>query len=83
MQQKGIGMATQRLATVHTQNSVPALGRRPWVEAAAVAAVIALGVGVRLFRLGQWSFWPDEIFSFGTCPDGFNNSILLRSLQLI
>ena len=73
-------MATQRLATVHTQNSVPAISRKPWVEAAAVAAVMVLGAGLRLFRLGQWSFWPDEIFSFGTRPDGFNNSILLRSL---
>ena len=41
---------------------------------------MVLGVGLRLFRLGQWSFWPDEIFSFGTRSDGFNNSILLRSL---
>lgn len=45
-----------------------------------MAAVLVLGASLRLFRLGQWSFWPDEIFSFGTRSDGFNNSILLRSL---
>lgn len=41
---------------------------------------MVLGMGVRLFRLGQWSFWPDEIFSFGARADGFNDSVLLRSL---
>jgi len=41
---------------------------------------MVLGMGVRLFWLGRWSFWPDEIFSFGARADGFNDSVLLRSL---
>ncbi len=80
MQQKGAGLAIQQSVGLPQQSSAPALGRRPWVEAAAVVAVVVLGLGVRFFRLGQWSFWPDEIFSFGTRSDGFNDSILRRSL---
>jgi hypothetical protein len=45
-----------------------------------VAAITAAGCAVRFFRLGAWSFWPDEIFSFGTKADGFNDSLLRRSL---
>lgn len=73
-------MSTQRFAVVQKQSGTPALRHRPWLEAAAVAAVIVLGMGVRLFWLGRWSFWPDEIFSFGARADGFNDSVLLRSL---
>jgi hypothetical protein len=73
-------LAVEQFAAIDQQSSAPVPGRKPWVEVTAVATIVALGFGLRFFRLGKWSFWPDEIFSFGTRSDGFNDSILRRSL---
>jgi hypothetical protein len=49
-------------------------------EVLLVAALFLVAIAVRFFRLGDWSFWPDEVFSLGTKSDGFNDSLLRRSL---
>lgn len=51
-----------------------------WAEALFVAALFLCALAIRFFRLGDWSFWPDEAFSLGTKSDGFNESLLRRSL---
>lgn len=33
-----------------------------------------------MLRLGEWSFWPDEFFTISGKEDGFNYSLLRRSL---
>jgi 4-amino-4-deoxy-L-arabinose transferase-like glycosyltransferase len=50
------------------------------IEILAVALLTLLALGLRLFHIGAWSFWPDEVFSFGLKSDGFNDSLLRRSL---
>jgi len=50
------------------------------IEVLVAAGMFCLALAARLFRLGQWSFWPDEVFSFGAKSDGFNDGLLLRSL---
>ena len=42
--------------------------------------LILVAGGLRLYRLGEWSFWEDELFSTGFIEDGFNFSIWRRSL---
>lgn len=54
--------------------------RRLWAEALLLTGIFGLGLALRFFRLDQWSFWPDEVFSFGLKSDGFNDSWLRRSL---
>lgn len=58
----------------------PAAIQEGQIEALAAIVLFCLALAVRLFRLGQWSFWPDEVFSFGTKSDGFNDGLLLRSV---
>lgn len=50
------------------------------IEVSLITAIALLGVLLRFFHLGTWSFWTDEVFSFGTKSDGFNDSLLRRSL---
>jgi mannosyltransferase len=73
-------MEVDRYTLAQQPNRIVAVVRRPWIEAAAVAAILFLAIGLRFWHLGSWSFWPDEIFSFGTASDGFSDSILRRSL---
>jgi hypothetical protein len=52
----------------------------PAIEYGLLAAVTLLAGGLRIFRLGEWSMWGDEIFTLGSQPDGFIQS---TSTQLI
>ena len=47
---------------------------------AILAAVTLLGACLRFYRLGEWSFWRDEIFTLGTRADGLHISFLGESL---
>ena len=53
---------------------------RPLYEG--VLLLIATGVAVilRFYRLGTWSLWGDEVFTLTGKEDGFNFSLLRRSL---
>jgi mannosyltransferase len=73
-------LAIKQFVGLHHQSSAP--GLRPWFEPAAVTAVVTLGIALRLYGLGKWSFWPDEIFSFGMRSDGLSEGFLRRSLAI-
>lgn len=49
--------------------------KRVWssaaVQYAALAAVTLLALGLRLFRLGEWSFWIDEVLTVNYVLDGY------------
>jgi hypothetical protein len=49
-------------------------------EAIVLGLIVVVGFALRFFRLETWSFWPDELFSIGTRPDGFTENPLWRSL---
>lgn len=49
----------------------------PYLLLVLITLIAAL---LRLYRLGQWSFWEDELFSIGFAEDGFNYSVWRRSL---
>jgi len=47
----------------------------------ALLAVITLAAALlRFYKLGEWSFWGDEVFTISLKEDGFNYSIWRRSL---
>jgi mannosyltransferase len=49
-------------------------------EFSLLAGITLVAAVLRFYKLGQWSFWGDEIFSVGFQEDGFNYSFLRRSL---
>jgi dolichyl-phosphate-mannose-protein mannosyltransferase len=49
-------------------------------ELSLLAVITVIAAVLRFYKLGDWSFWGDEIFSVGFKEDGFNYSFLRRSL---
>jgi hypothetical protein len=49
-------------------------------EFSLLAGITLVAALLRFYKLGDWSFWGDEIFSVGFEEDGFNYSFLRRSL---
>jgi hypothetical protein len=54
--------------------------RRLGSPLAILAAVTLAGAALRFYKLGEWSFWKDEIFTLGTKADGLHISFLGESL---
>ena len=49
-------------------------------EVTLLALITLVGALLRFYKLGEWSFWGDEVFTIGAKEDGFNFSIWRRSL---
>jgi mannosyltransferase len=47
-----------------------------------LAGITLLAALLRFYKLGEWSFWSDEVFSISGREDGFNYSIFRRSISL-
>ncbi len=45
-------------------------------------AIALAGALLRVYKLGEWSFWGDEMFTVGGREDGFNYNFLRQSLSL-
>lgn len=73
-------MTTPLLRRLDESDAVPIARQYAWIEALLLGAILLLAITIRFYRLGEWSFWPDEVFSLGTKSDGFNESLLRRSL---
>lgn len=54
----------------------------PAVNSLALAVIIVVAVVLRFYKLGDWSFWGDEMFTVGGREDGFNYSLFRRSLSM-
>jgi mannosyltransferase len=52
------------------------------LESALLFSITLVALFLRIYKLGEWSFWGDEVFSIGTKEDGFNYSIWRRSLAV-
>lgn len=46
---------------------------KPWQEGVLLLAIIGIATLLRLYRLGEWSFWFDELFSLQVSLDLFHN----------
>ena len=47
-----------------------------------LALIIFIGAALRFYKLGEWSFWSDEMFTVEGKEDGFNYTFLRQSLSL-
>lgn len=48
----------------------------------ALFLIVVIAAALRLYKLGEWSFWGDEMFTVGGREDGFNYNLLRQSLSL-
>jgi mannosyltransferase len=53
---------------------------RPWFSLILLICITALAAGLRIFKLGEWSFWIDEIFTINRAMTQYSNfeSIVLN-----
>jgi mannosyltransferase len=50
------------------------------VELSLLGLIIAFAAILRFYKLGEWSFWGDEAFTVSSKEDGFNYTLIRRSL---
>jgi predicted membrane-bound mannosyltransferase len=55
---------------------------RPIVAPLGLLAITLTGAFLRIYKLGEWSFWGDEMFTVSGREDGFNYSLFRQSLSL-
>ncbi len=55
---------------------------RPGIEYYSLGVIVVAAALLRFFRLGEWSFWGDEIFSLGGRSDGFVESTTVQLIHL-
>jgi mannosyltransferase len=48
----------------------------------AVLLIVLIAAVLRFYKLGEWSFWGDEMFTVGGREDGFNYTFLRQSISL-
>ncbi|MEW6400594.1 MAG: glycosyltransferase family 39 protein, partial [Chloroflexota bacterium] len=58
------------------------ISSQPSVIFAYLVAITLTGTFLRVYKLGEWSFWGDEMFTVGGQEDGFNYNLLRKSLSL-
>lgn len=54
----------------------------PYYQYFLLILITLLAAILRFYRLGEWSFWGDEVFTVGGREDGFNYTIARQSLSL-
>ena len=55
--------------------------RQPLTVYLCLLCITGGGALLRMYKLGEWSFWGDEMFTVGGWEDGFNYSPLRKSLS--
>ena len=58
------------------------ISQAPLFVPMSLLAITVAGACLRLYKLGDWSFWGDEMFTVSGEEDGFNYSLLRKSLSL-
>ena len=54
---------------------------RPYYQLLLVISLTIFAAFLRFFKLGEWSFWGDEVFTLGSKPDGFLRSLSTSFIQ--
>jgi hypothetical protein len=52
----------------------------PRAEVILLILLCLVGFGLRFYKLGEWSFWVDEVFTVSFREDGFNYNLFRQSL---
>jgi mannosyltransferase len=66
-----------RLQTSQIKNEITALASRPWMQYVWLAVITLFAAALRLYRLGEWSFWIDEIYTINHATRHFGSSELI------
>lgn len=56
---------------------------RPIVVPLCLLVIMLVGVLLRTYKLGEWSFWGDEMFTVSGKEDGFNYTIFRQAISLV
>src|SRR5262245_52030241 len=56
--------------------------KKPAFQYLVVTLIVLVAAFLRFYKLGEWSFWGDEMFTVGGREDGFNYSLLRQSISL-
>jgi Dolichyl-phosphate-mannose-protein mannosyltransferase len=59
-----------------------AIEKNSLIEYSILAGITIIAMALRFYKLGEWSFWGDEVFSISGRPDGFFLSLSVRLIQL-
>jgi mannosyltransferase len=66
-----------RLRTSPIKNEITALVSKPWMQYGWLAVIILFAAALRFYKLGEWSFWIDEIFTINHAIRHFSTVELL------
>jgi hypothetical protein len=55
---------------------------QPIFVSVSLLVITFVGAFLRIYKLGEWSFWGDEMFTVGGYEDGFNYNLIRQSLSL-
>ena len=65
------------IRTGQIKNEITALAGKPWMQYVWLFLITAFAAALRFYRLGEWSFWIDEIFTINHAVRHFSNAELL------
>jgi 4-amino-4-deoxy-L-arabinose transferase-like glycosyltransferase len=70
-----------RLRAGQIQQEITALAGKRWMQYLGLAVITLLAAGLRFYRLGEWSFWIDEIFTINHAMSHFSTiELLLKNI---
>ena len=66
-----------RPRTGHVNDQITILASKPWMQYVWLAVITLFAAALRFYRLGEWSFWIDEIFTINHALSHFSTTELL------
>jgi uncharacterized membrane protein len=66
-----------RLRANHMQTQITALSGKPWMPYVWLFMITALAAALRFYRLGEWSFWIDELYTIDHAMAHFSTPQLI------
>lgn len=65
------------IRTGQIKNEITALAGKPWMQYVWLFLITAFAAALRFYRLGEWSFWIDEIFTINHAVAHFSTGQLI------
>ena len=65
------------LRSSQIKNEITALAGRPWMQYVWLFMITMFAAALRFYRLGEWSFWIDEIFTINHAVSHFSSTELI------
>ncbi|MDQ3006884.1 MAG: glycosyltransferase family 39 protein [Chloroflexota bacterium] len=65
------------IRTQLVKDNVAELASKPWMPYICLTLITLIGAALRFYKLGEWSFWIDEIYTINHATAHFNNAELI------